>query len=544
MMRGRGGEYGNDHVDASSLPNFNHYDDGFDRFGEGGNGDNKQAVQDVPSYLLPDEVKDFVVYFRRQISAQNTFEIQACYEGHFKKLTDQYFKDEPWPTADMIARLVDDDALFLTLYRELYFRHIYQKMAPTIEQRFESYENYCDLFNYILDAQTPVALELPNKWLWDIVDEFIYQFQSFAQYRAKFEGKSEEEMALLRGNPQIWNVHIVLNVLHSLVEKSRINEQLAEYRKGDNPQEVAGEFGSRTLYKMLGYFSLVGLLRLHVLLGDYHLALKVTANIELNKKGLYSRVPACQITIYYYVGFCYLMMRRYQDTVRCFANILYYIQRTQSFHTRSSGYDMLVKKRDQLYNLLAIAMTLSPQRIDDSVQQELVTKCGERMQKMHKGDQDAVDELFQYGCPKFVSPVAPDYDAPDNEEVHMPYKTQLKMFKREVQQQSMLPTIRSYLKLYSSLSIEKLAAFLAIDETSFRVQLHNYKHKTNQLVWTAGTASAGHRMSADDVDFYVDKDMVHIANIKVARCYGEYFVHHINKMATGEKDGGEKGQQQ
>jgi len=119
--------------------------------------------------------------------------------------------------------------------------------------------------------------------------------------------------------------------------------------------------------------------------GDYHLALTVTANIELNKKGLYSRVPACQITIYYYVGFCYLMMRRYQDTVRCFANILYYIQRTQSFHTRSSGYDMLVKKRDQLYNLLAIAMTLSPQRIDESVQQELLVKCGERIQKMLKG---------------------------------------------------------------------------------------------------------------------------------------------------------------
>lgn len=93
------------------------------------------------------------------------------------------------------------------------------------------------------------------------------QFQSFSQFRAKLEGKSEEEMTLLRGNPQIWNVHIVLNVLHSLIDKSRINEQLAEYRKGDNPQEVAGEFGSRTLYKMLGYFSLVGLLRLHVLLG-------------------------------------------------------------------------------------------------------------------------------------------------------------------------------------------------------------------------------------------------------------------------------------
>eukprot|EP00911_Craspedida_sp_UC1_P001542 UC1_evm1s1164 len=78
--------------------------------------------------------------------------------------------------------------------------------------------------------------------------------------------QSEEATALLRGNPQIWNVHIVLNVLHSLIEKSCINEQLSVYRKDGNPQEVAGVFGARTLYKMLGYFSLVGLLRIHVLL--------------------------------------------------------------------------------------------------------------------------------------------------------------------------------------------------------------------------------------------------------------------------------------
>ena len=43
--------------------------------------------------------------------------------------------------------------------------------------RFDSYYNYCKLFNYILSADTPVNLELPNQWLWEIIDEFIYQFQ-------------------------------------------------------------------------------------------------------------------------------------------------------------------------------------------------------------------------------------------------------------------------------------------------------------------------------------------------------------------------------
>lgn len=45
-----------------------------------------------------------------------------------------------------------------------------------------------------------------------------------------------------------------------------------------------GEYGSHPLYKMLGYFSIIGLLRVHVLLGDFTLALKVMDNVELNQK--------------------------------------------------------------------------------------------------------------------------------------------------------------------------------------------------------------------------------------------------------------------
>lgn len=51
-----------------------------------------------------------------------------------------------------------------------------------------------------------------------------------------------------------------------------------------DPDSVAGEFGQHSLYKMLGYFSLVGLLRLHSLLGDYYQALKILECIDFNKK--------------------------------------------------------------------------------------------------------------------------------------------------------------------------------------------------------------------------------------------------------------------
>ena len=48
--------------------------------------------------------------------------------------------------------------------------------------------------------------------------------------------------------------------------------------------EIVGEYGTRPLYRMLGYFSIIGLLRVHSLLGDFTLALKVMENVELNQK--------------------------------------------------------------------------------------------------------------------------------------------------------------------------------------------------------------------------------------------------------------------
>jgi translation initiation factor 3 subunit L len=104
------------------------------------------------------------------------------------------------------------------------------------------------------------------------------------------------------GGSQLWSCYSVLNVLYSLVQKSRVNEYLTGVKEGKSEAElqwvsfclihpglnrdrqIAGEYGSKPLYRMLGYFSLIGLLRVHVLLGDFTLALKVMENIELNQK--------------------------------------------------------------------------------------------------------------------------------------------------------------------------------------------------------------------------------------------------------------------
>jgi translation initiation factor 3 subunit L len=97
------------------------------------------------------------------------------------------------------------------------------------------------------DSDGPVPLTLPDQWLWDIVDEFIYQFQSFSIWRSKAKQKTEEELGLLaaeneatgNGGSQIWSCYSVLNVLYSLVQKSRINDYLVAVKEGKSEEEIA-----------------------------------------------------------------------------------------------------------------------------------------------------------------------------------------------------------------------------------------------------------------------------------------------------------------
>lgn len=457
-------------------------------------------------------------------------------------MSKQFYEKKPWPKDKDIADLVDNDEVFLTLYRELYYRHIHACISggPTIQERAASFFNYCSFFNLILLADTPVRLELPDIWLWELLDEFVYQFQKFAQYRARLNDRSEEELEMLAaGGSNEWNIWCILNVLHSLVEKSNIKLQLEVSASGGDPESVAGDFGRHSFYKMLGYFSLIESLRLHSLLGDYYQALKILEPMDIHKKNQYTHIPACQISTSYYVGFAYMMMRRYSDAIRTFSSILLYIQRTiQLYSTQSYQNDQINKQTEQMYQLLTICLVLHPQYVDESIQQSLREKnLHESMYQMQCGNLEVFRSFFIFGSPKFISPNPPPADATKGDFYKEPMEHQTQVFMDEVRQQQELPTIRSYLKLYTTLPLTKLAAFMhkeADDRNIGNLLIHLlcFKHKMKNVVSTKGTNGLeGKFVSGSELDFYIDNDMIHIADTRVAHRYGEFFVRKTMKFS-------------
>lgn len=441
----------------------------------------------------------------------------------------------------MIAPLVNNDSKFLMLYRELWFRHVYSRLSPDGEDRFSSYDSYCDFFNYVLNSDGPVPLELPPQWLWDIVDEFIYQFQSYSQWRNRVNNKSEDELQLLQDGG-VWSSYSVLNVLYSLIQKSRITEQLIAAQEGQNPEEVAGEFGSKPLYKMLGYFSIIGLLRVHVLLGDCTLALKMLDHVELGKKsGLMNRVTACHVTAYYYVGFAYMMLGRYPDAIKSFTHILIFTMRLRQYHTRSYQYDQINKTVDRMYALLAISCALSPTRLDENIQNTMRDKYGEQFSKMSRGEEglSSFEELFLYACPKFITSNSPPYHDAEALESYIrqptmgdPAQHQLKIFLSDVKSQLSNANIRSFLRLFTTLGTDKLASFLEIDEEELTEVLMLLKSSTRSPIWTGEGSLLDNTdiVNTSDLDFYIDTNMIHISESRTGRRYAEWFKRNSVRM--------------
>lgn len=59
-------------------------------------------------------------------------------------------------------------------------------------------------------------------------------------------------------------------------------------------------------------------------------------------------------------------------------------------------------------------------------------------------DLQVVEELFSFACPKFLSPVVPNYENVNPNYHKEPFQQQMKVFAEEVQQQAQLSTIRRY----------------------------------------------------------------------------------------------------
>lgn len=141
----------------------------------------------------------------------------------------------------------------------------------------------------------------------------------------------------------------------------------------------------------------------------------------------------------------------------------------------------------------------------------------------------AFEELFLYACPKFISANPPPYHDSALLSTYLatpapldPAQHHLSLFLSDVRGQLAVPTLRSFLKLYTSLDAKKLAGFLDKDEEDVVQEMMVMKQSSRGISrvvggekerendergsnGTSGGLLDGQTISTSDLDFVIDE---------------------------------------
>lgn len=473
----------------------------------------------------------------------------------------------------MVARECNGDPLFLAFYRELTHRHWHSVSRPSLRDRMEGWDVYRELFDELLDGAEQDSTSSPSKlfilpeWAFDILHEFVYQFQGFCQFRtslfnsankhglmgggggaasaadaAATEGGSDEKatsnnkkgpphhvvdnLAIMREDAakDVWSVDTVMYYLHRLVEI------------GTSPKCVV------PAYQYFGVFASVALSRLECLLTDYSGCLAALAPILENDSVTVSKadqetktfaqvvngVVSARLSLVYHAGISFLMLRRYKDAAITVGDLCSYMHRGfKTGQLRQLPYsEQLYKNYDRMIALVAICTGLCPQSdmVDETIAKVIREKHGAQLGK------EAYAELFVFCSPKFISPAIPDFF--ESGPIENVYKQQVQMLEEELSDQPVFRDLRSYLKLYTTIPISKLVEFGNAQHAVPSLKLKMRQLESNNPAVPSLTGATP--KSALDIQYYVDvtangDEIVHVDEAEKQRRFENYFLGQINQ---------------
>lgn len=432
------------------------------------------------AFQLPGVIKDFI--FDLHESTRRSLrldEVNVLYEFKFKEITEKYFSTSSWPDSAAIAPECNSDEFFLLFYKEMAFRHVTTKLKPKLEDHISSWENYVKLFDFVLVAKEN-ELAITSKWIYDITQEFAYQFQGFCQLRCQLANHSPDTSRTLEANRDAWNFPAVLSILKRLIVFGK------EKNVGNALVTPQSHFGIQ-----FGYFATVELARLQCLIGDFTSSLHaISTNLSLNdRSALFMQLPVCHLNVFYHAGVCNMMLRRFSEASDIFAEIILYVSRIlkpgAAANLRQGVPGQLQRMLDKVLALTSIVITLQPStKVDDQCIEMVSAKWGEKLSKLRLGEKSAFVDLFELASPKYISPLVPNYSNRVN--IHQEaFQQMLATFIAEVEQHTSFLKLRSYFNLYASIDISKLARFNDMPDTELMCLLTSVKHKTRMV--TAGT---------------------------------------------------------
>ena len=469
------------------------------------------------------EVKGFLSDFLYHFKQRDVGQLAEFYLYHFHGVSAKFFSKSQWPSGSKVGKELKelyDDKVFYALYKELHWRHLHWKLSSEVSvfSRSSSWKDYAALFNVLTETASDDVV-VPQEWLYDIVNEFVYQFQDFSQWKESQE-LMEMEKKEMNDNPNMWNVGQVSKTLYQIVQRTGV----ASMSNNDMQKK------HKSMKFVLGYFALMSLCRLQLIAGDYASTKKIVK--VLNRMQRFApKMYAAQVNVQYVQGFVQLMSREYEGSFKTFSRMLQNISRSGILQKQKmSSHERAIKKQfEKSLHLLAVLHVICPQlKLSAEIRDRVLEKIGGQDTFLDASSaKRGFGEAFNIGCPKFTTG-------------HSLSKTttshHLAIFKEDMRFRYELPRLQKLLRMYKTLSLKRFVQLdgRRADEgrvVSARQRLVSIKYKTRVKKDEAGAAGAGgDDANAGSTHFWLEGDNLYIQQEQRKKNFSRFFMTHIRKL--------------
>lgn len=419
---------------------------------------------------------EFIGQFNEDFAIHpNTQNLDYLTDFGYQKLNEEFFKEKGWPKRETLNENLKLHETTVLLYKEMANRQAFFRNqsngSPDLTVRVEAWANYQALFKALTPEAGSVDLyrgELPCRWMWEIVDECIYQYQNlctFAHKQRKDEAFTKE---LGEKKDLIPTFKTVETALKDVVQRSGI-------RQGDGPVTISQTEKTAQLF---GYFAYLGLIKLNLGSGYYDVAYSLVQNLSSEVIArYYKRSWGALVTLFYYSGLAYIIKNEHIKGTKILEKCCSFFFRYKHFLSKSTQLDKYSRLVDRGVQLIMSFLSFNKIEIEDNVFRVISERYQDRYQKLLKYDQATFEECFINGCCKIVQPLVTAQDLPkflaSSNYLDLTPALASKM-SQPLNKYRVINNVEGVLLIYSKISIQKLSKILGLDATEIENYLRTY----------------------------------------------------------------------
>lgn len=274
-----------------------------------------------------DIANEFINKLQDAYTKGNLQHLSYLYDNVFNKLSSTAFATKRWPSTGSLAENDQIKPVVIQLYNELSYRHVFSRLnsTVTIQTRLETYKNYLELLSNDFAAKELEKNQLPANWIWDILDEFVYQFVSFCFYKNKLGSEGDQTEVDQLNESNLPTLSQVTDILQRFLDNSGVLDEKQRFK--DLPNHLSSQ-------QIFGYYAYAAKIKLFMSTGQFDDAKQLINYFDYKVAQVFTKAWSSLINLFYFSGLNYFKNHQFVFCGRLLEQIIIFYLKYNRFFSK------------------------------------------------------------------------------------------------------------------------------------------------------------------------------------------------------------------